>query len=175
MKKIIPLFLLIFVFSSCDFVNTKYQQFVKGEAPQGIDTIIVEGSIDTLALTLDALRKKRIPNGYQIVDDIKTEILFYTGFSMGDVGLYHFKNAAGDEYVFNGNDTNFILEVKSKNPTKENGGLDPNPRYLNKEFRVVWRKIQLIGNPRNEAEFYNQELDQIIYLQEQVRFPSRNL
>ncbi len=147
---------------------------MRSETPQSIDSFITNEPIDTLALTLDALRKKRVPNGYQVIDDIKTNLLTYVGFSANDVGSYTFVNAEGEEFVFNGNDTNFILEVKAKNPTKENAGLEANPRYLNKQFRVVWRKLMLARSPQNEFEFYNQEVDQIIFLQEQTLFPVQN-
>lgn len=171
MKKLFPLIVLVLVFTSCDFVESKYNQFVRGETPQGIDSIIVNEDIDTLALTLDALRKKRVPGGYQVVDDVKTDLLTYVGFYMNDVPQYTFTNAEGEEFIFSSNDTNFILEIKSQNPTKENKGLEANSRYLNKEFRVVWRNLILTHAPQNETEFYNQEVVQIIFLQEQTRFP----
>ena len=85
---------------------------------------------------------------------------------MGDAATYVFKNETGDEITFNGNDTKFLLTVKSIEPTIENGGKDPNPVLLNKKYRVVWRRIQLDHKPQNEMELYYQEFDQIIYLKE---------
>lgn len=128
------------------------------------DSVVLPAPIDTLTLTLDALRNKRLPEGYKMIGDVKAEVLTYTGFRMGDVAYYVFKNETGNEISFNGNDTNFPLTVKSANPTEENGGKDPNPRYLNKTFRTVWRRIRLDHKPQTELELYYQEYDEIIYL-----------
>lgn len=133
------------------------------------DSVILPAPIDTLALTLDALRNKRLPEGYKMIGDVRADVLTYTGFRMGDVAYYVFKNETGKEISFNGNDTNFPLTVKSANPTEENGGKDPNPRYLNKTFRTVWRLIQLDHKPQTELELYYQEYDEIIYLKEVSR------
>ena len=130
------------------------------------DSVVQLAPIDTLALTLDALRNKPLQTGYKMIGDVRTAILTYADFRMGDAATYVFKNETGDEIAFNGNDTKFLLTVKSIEPTIENGGKDPNPVLLNKKYRVVWRRIQLNHKPQNEMELYYQEYDEIIYLKE---------
>lgn len=130
------------------------------------ENIVSISSVDTLALILDALRNKRLPDGYRSTGDLRSGILTYTGFRMEDAGNYVFTNESGDEISFSGNDTHLHLTVKSANPTQDNGGNDPNPVYLNRKFRIVWRRIQLDHKPQNETELYYQEYDQIIYLKE---------
>lgn len=171
MRKLFALIVCVIIFSSCDFITNKYNQYFKEEPPQPIDTIIVDEDVDVMALTLDALRKKRIPSGYQIVGDVQSDLLTYIGFLFDDVKHYIFKNANGEKFVFSNNDTNFALKVKSKKSPRKNRGFEANPRYVNKEFRVVWRKLILTRAPQNETEFYNQEVDQIIFLQEQTQYP----
>ena len=130
------------------------------------DSVVLHTPIDTLALTLDALQNKRLPEGYKTIGEIRTAVLTYTAFRMGDVVYYVFSNETGDEISFSGNDSHFPLTVKSPNPNDENGGKDPNSRYLNKTFRVVWRRLQLDHKPQTETELYYQQYDEIIYLKE---------
>ncbi|HHT21903.1 MAG TPA: hypothetical protein GXZ87_01135 [Bacteroidales bacterium] len=170
MRKLFALIACVLVFSSCDFITNKYNQYFKEEPPQPIDTIIIDEDVDVMALTLEALRKKRIPSGYQIVGDVQSDVLTYLGFMVDDVKQYIFKNANGEKIVFSDNDTNFALKIKSKKSPRKNGGFEANPRYVNKEFRVVWRKLILTRDPQNEIEFYNHEIEQIIFLQEQTQF-----
>lgn len=160
MRKFFSLLFLIIIAVSCK--NPLQKNGTK--TAQNSDTALDFSPVDTMALTLEALRNKRLPNGYEMVGDVKTEILTYTGFRMNDTKLYVFKNEAGNEVLFSGNDTQFQLTVKSQNPTEENGGFDPNPRYLNKKFQTFWRRIQLVHNPMSETELYYQEYDEIIFL-----------
>ncbi len=117
------------------------------------DSVVQLAPIDTLALTLDALRNKPLQTGYKMIGDVRTAILTYSDFRMGDAATYVFKNETGDEITFNGNDTKFLLTVKSIEPTIENGGKDPNPVLLNKKYRVVWRRIQLYPAPNYAVLF----------------------
>lgn len=160
MKKIFSLLFLIIIAISC---NNPFQKSDKS-TDQDTDTTLDFTPVDTLALTLEALRNKRLPNGYQMIGDVKTEILTYSGFRMNDIGYFVFKDETGNEILFGGNDTRFHLTKKSQNPTEENGGFDPNPRYLNRKFQTFWRRVQLTYQPQNERELYYQEFDEIIFL-----------
>lgn len=162
MKKFATLFLLIIIAVSCTNPFQKQQS----KPVQSTDTVLDYSPVDTLALTLEALRQKRLPQGYRMIGDVQTENLSFTGFRMNDSGYYIFTDSAGNEKLFSGNDTRYHLTVKSLNPTEENGGFDPNPKYLNKKFQVFWRHIQLESRPSNETELYYQEYDEIIFLKE---------
>ena len=160
MRKLSSLLLLMIIAVSC---NNPFQKIISN-SEESSDTTLDFSPVDTLALTLDALRMKRLPNGYKMVGDIKTATLTYTGFRMGDAGYYIFADEAGNEILFSGNDTQFHLTVKSQNPTEENGGFDPNPQYLNRKFETFWRRNQLENRPQNENELYYQEFDEIIFM-----------
>lgn len=129
-----------------------------------VDTVLDFSPVDTMALTLEALNKKRLPYGYKMLDSVKTEILTYTGFRMDDIRNYVFTDEAGNEILFSGNDTQFQLAVQSEVANEKNGGFNPNPQYLNRKFQVFWRRIQLKHRPQNEIELYYQEYDEIIFL-----------
>lgn len=160
MRKLSSLLLLMIIAVSC---NNPFQKFISG-SEESSDTTLDFSPVDTLALTLDALRMKRLPNGYKMIGDIKTATLTYAGCQMGDGGYFIFVDDAGNEILFSGNDTQFHLAVKSQNPTEENGGFDPNPQYLNRKFQTFWRRIQLENRPQNENELYYQEFDEIIFM-----------
>ena len=162
MNKLILTVLFLLLMVSCGNSSKKNTD----ETSWDNENVVSHSIIDTLALTLDALRNKRLPEGYKTIGEVKTDILTFIGFRMGDVGYFVFSNESGDEISFSGNDTYLHLTEKSMNPTEENGGNDPNPRYLNKKFRTVWRRIQLDHKPQNETELYYQEYDEIIYLKE---------
>ena len=162
MKRSYFLILLFIGVLSCN----KHVEKNTTETNLTLENLVQHSTVDTLALTLDALRKKPLHAGYKMIGDVRTAILTYSDFRMGDAATYVFKNETGDEITFNGNDTKFLLTVKSIEPTIENGGKDPNPVLLNKKYRVVWRRIQLDHKPQNEMELYYQEFDQIIYLKE---------
>ncbi len=151
----------------------------KSKSVQSDDSVEVEARtpVDTLSLTLDALRNKPLREGYKRLGDVKTDILTFTGFEMGDAAYFIFTNSSGKTISFSGNDTNVELIIpmpdslsESVLPSEvepvETGGNLPNPKYLNKKFRVVWRTVQLDRKPQNEIEFYYQEYDEIIYLKE---------
>lgn len=162
MKKLSLLILLAVVFYSCK--NNPFQKFYSNPAVE-TDTVALDFSpVDTLALTLEALDNKRLPDGYKKLDSVKVAILTYTGFHVDDVKCYVFEDEAGNEISFSGNDTQFHLIIKSNTPNEENGGFDPNPQYLNKKFQVFWRRIQLDRRPQTETELYYQEYDEIIFL-----------
>lgn len=171
MKYIPPIFLFAFLLISCGNSTTQKSD----ESSSGKDSIEVQAPIDTLELTLDALRNKRLREGYKMIGDVKTDILTFTGFEMGDAAYFIFSNSSGKTISFSGNSTNVELIIPMPDSLSESvlpsevepvdtGGNMPNPKYLNKKFRVVWRTVQLDRKPQNEIEFYYQEYDEIIYL-----------
>ncbi len=171
MKKIVLSLLVVSLFVSCDQLTQLKTQILKNDEPVAVvDSFQLLPPIDTLALTLDALRQKRLPDRYKQNGDVKTKILSFTGTKMQDIPVYIFKDSMNNELEFNKNSTRFNLLVKSKRATPENGGFDPNPAYVNRHFRVVWRNITLVSKPTSEEEYYNQELDEIIYLKEMNEF-----
>ncbi len=157
---------IIIMLFVCAVSCNKHSEKNDSENTPATDSVFQQTTVDTLTLTLDALRNKHLPPGYKMTGDLKTDVLSFSGFRMEDAATYVFRNESGDEIIFNGNDTNFPLTVKSMHTTENNGGKDPNPVLLNKKFRVVWRRIRLDHKPQNETELYYQQFDQIIYMKE---------
>lgn len=174
MKKGVSILFLAILLVACGHSSNKKEDRVA----QMSDSMEAPAPVDTLALTMDALRDRRLPDGYKMVGDLKTDILTYAGFEMSDAAYFIFKNSSGNTISFSGNDTNLELTVPKPDPKTESvlpsevkivetGGYVPNPKYLNKKFRVIWRSIQLNRKPQNETEFYYQEFDEVIYLKEE--------
>lgn len=165
MKKLYLLLILPILIVSCDYLP-------KRNTPKSSEIIVDEsiivdtGYVDTLALTLEALRHKRLPARYVMSGDVKTEILFFVDYRVDDIPNFVFLTDKGEEVLFNRNDTRFDLLVKAERKTPENGGYQPNPVYKDKRYRVVWRNILIDGKPENEHEYFHQNLEEIIFLKE---------
>lgn len=126
------------------------------------------GSIskDTIAELLSQL--KNIPTGenYKVNGELKTNILTYKSMEFGDLLHLGFMDKNNKEYNFNGNISKVELFKEATNASEENGGYEANKKYLNKNFRVVWRTIKLKNKPKDEIEMYYEEYDEIIYLKQ---------
>jgi hypothetical protein len=122
--------------------------------------------VDSLSLLLDDLKEfTQDDDKWKVVGGLKTAELRYKDVYFGD--LYHLIFIGDDkkEYDFNGNRTKIELD---KNATTEDDedGIEPNKKYLNKKFRVVWRHLKLKGKPKDEMEMYYEEHDEIVYLKQ---------
>ena len=122
-------------------------------------------SKDTIAELLNQL--KNIPPGdnYIVKGELKTDILKFKSVDFGDMIHFGFVNNKNEEYDFGGNITKIELEKGTTNPEDEDG-YEANKKYVDKNFRVVWRTIKLKNEPTNEMEMYYEEFDQIIYLKQ---------
>ena len=122
-------------------------------------------SKDTIAELLNQL--KNIPPGdnYIVIGELKTDILKFKSVAFGDIMHFGFVDKKNKEYDFWGNITEIQLETDSTNPEDEYG-YEANEKYVNKNFRVVWRTLKMKNKPRDEIDWYYEEYDQIIYLKE---------
>ncbi|MHB9056763.1 MAG: hypothetical protein ACYC2P_11535 [Paludibacteraceae bacterium] len=170
MKKIIAAALLLILLVSCGSSSSN-----KNEQSQNEEYVTNQVQIDTSELTMEALRNKKLPDEYNRVGDIKTEVLVFTGFENGDVSYFIFKNLSDQSIKFSGNITKIPLTLRSRPQNIESVvpsesaltvGNDniANPLYINKKFRVAWRTVQLNRKPQNETENYYEKYDEIIYL-----------
>lgn len=122
--------------------------------------------VDSLSLLLDDLKEfTRDDDTWKVVGGLKTAELRYKDVYFGD--LYHLIFIGDDkkEYDFNGNNTNIDLDQDATSENDEDG-YEPNKKYVNKKFRVVWRHLKLKTKPKDEMEWYYEEHDQIVYLKQ---------
>ena len=159
LKKTAFVFVLLAVVFAC--TNTSKKQAQGNNLQKDIQVTEETQSIKSL---LEQLSKKPLPENYTVVGELKTKTLRYADFGIGDMSHYIFIDAQNTHYNFNGNDTDVKLIVDAAQPDDENGGYEPNPEYLNKSFRVVWRTVKLNKEPSDIIETYYQEYDEIIYL-----------
>ena len=165
-------FLLVLFVLGCSQSNTSSDpgtNVSSGDTTAKIDTnnsTKETTQVDSLALLLEELKKVPLEsNKWKIVGELKTAELKYKDVYFGD--LYHlmFVDDKKNEYDFNGNVTKIALD-KTATDENDEDGIEPNKKYLNKKFRVVWRHLKLIGKPQDEMEMYYEEYDQIIYLKQ---------
>ena len=123
-------------------------------------------SKDTIAALLDELKKIPTGDDYTIKGGLKTDILKYESMGFGDLLHLGFVDKNQKEYDFNGNISKIELYKDATNPNEENGGYEAIKKYLNKNFRVVWRTLKLKHKPKDEIEMYYEEYDEIIYLKQ---------
>jgi hypothetical protein len=120
---------------------------------------------DTIAELLNNLKTIPTGNDYVIKGNLKTDILKFKSVAFGDMMHIGFVDKKNKEYDFGGNITKIELEMGATNPDDEDG-YEANKKYVNKNFRVVWRTLKLNHKPKDEMEIYYEEYDQIIYLKQ---------
>jgi hypothetical protein len=134
-----------------------------------IETVVPSkeaSKVDSLDLLLNDLKEfTQDDDTWKVVGGLKTAELKYKDVYFGDLFHLIFIDDDKKEYDFNRNRTKIEL---NKNTTTENDedGLEPNKKYLNKKFRVVWRHLKLKNKPKDEMEMYYEEHDEIIYLKQ---------
>lgn len=182
MKKLLKLFLLILfansILQSCKENSTKLKEETKNHDTSKYysseldekSNISKEKTIEVDNKPKDSIAEllyqlKNIPTGnYMVKGELKTDILKFVSVGFGDLLHLGFVDKNNKEYDFNGNVSNVELCVDAKIATEKNGGYEPDKKYLNKNFRVVWRRLKLKHKPKDEMEMYYEEYDEIIYL-----------
>jgi hypothetical protein len=140
-------------------VNNETSQSLKGSSSE---SNLTKDSVTDL---LNELKKIPASKGYMTVGDLKTDILKFKSVAFGDIMHYNFIDPKNKEYDFSGNITKVELEQGASNPEDEDG-YEANKKYINKNFRVVWRTVKLNHPPKDEMEMYYEEYNEIIYLKQ---------
>ena len=109
-------------------------------------------SKDTIAKLLSQL--KNIPTGdnHIVNGELNTDLLKYKSMGFGDLLHLGFIDKNKKEYDFNENILKLELYRDAANPSEENGGYEANKKYLNKNFRVVWRSTVLKKNQKTKGK-----------------------
>ncbi len=128
-------------------------------------------SRDTIAELLNQLKNIPIGDNYIIKGELKTDILKYKSMEFCDLLHLGFIDKNNKEYDFNGEISKVELYKGATNPSDENGGFEnggyeANKKYLNKNFRVVWRTLKLKHKPKDVMDMYYEEFNEIIYLKQ---------
>ncbi|GEM_PF-2354114 len=152
---IIPVFLLFAL--SC---NEKKEKITANPtASESIKTEVLKDTIKTYPL----------PKNYELVGTMKTNIVTYKGFQMGDLAHWEFYDEKGESIDINeitdkNNDYKFVVDAQ---PGEESeGGYIVNPYLVNKKFYIVWRTLHLKHEPKDEIEMYYQDYNQIVEIKQ---------
>ncbi|MFN3272977.1 MAG: hypothetical protein ACK40Y_10620 [Cloacibacterium caeni] len=149
-----------------DTSHPKLNQYPTSESEKSIMNDNSNLSKDTITELLSELKKIPIEGDYKTMGELKTDILKFKSVGFGDLLHIGFVDKKNKEYDFNQNISKIELIKDATNPTEENGGYEPVKKYLNKNFRVVWRTLQLRHKPKDEMEMYYEMYEQIIYLKQ---------
>lgn len=159
MKKNLYMLILATAISSC--INHTQK---KDNNPAENDTVAEQRNDNATKPADNDLIASDIPEGYTQIGDIHSDTLTYTGFTMGDLAHFTFQDKKGNDLDINKVNEKYELLISAKNPSDENGGYDPNPEYLNKEYIVLWRTLKLNHEPKDEMEMYYQEYNELIHM-----------
>lgn len=162
MRKLSLLILAAILLSACDYIP----KLTKKSEDSFVDTVYNVTPVDTLQLTLEALKNKPIIRGYQQKNELNVDTLYYAGFSISEYDLeqYHFVNENNEKFVFDRNDTKWKLIKKSDYPTTVNKGLVPNPELLASKLLIVWRELVLLKEAHNQEAYIDENLKEIVFI-----------
>lgn len=165
-------FLLVLFVLGCSQNNTSSDSgtnISSGDRTAKIDTnnsTKETTQVDSLALLLEELKKVPLASTkWKVVGGLKTAELTFKEVAFGDLLHIIFTYDNGEEHDFSANGTDIEL-FKDATDENDDDGIVANKKYLNKKFRVVWRHLELDGEPKDEMDMYYQAYDQIIYLKQ---------
>ncbi|MBL0154125.1 MAG: hypothetical protein IPP93_11795 [Chitinophagaceae bacterium] len=115
---------------------------------------------DSMTILMEQLKAKSIDTAYNMVGELHTDTLTYTGAEFGDILHLHFTNTKGEELDLMQNSTDVSLFTETE------GGIMTEKALVGKKFFTVWRELKKkIESTKGEDWYYN-EMTQIIYLKQ---------
>ncbi len=157
MKQLLSLTLVttLFFAASCNNSGSK------SETTSDTNTTATQPVVkDSMAILMEQLKAKPLDTAYNMVGELHTDTLTYTGADFGDILHLHFTNTKGEELDLMQNSTDVELFTETES------GIATVKALVGKKFFAVWRELKKkIESTKGEDWYYN-EMTQIIYLKQ---------